>query len=222
MSERTTRTERTRGALLAAGRRLFGEKPIDAVSIDDIVQAANVAKGSFYNHFADRDALAQAISAEIRASIEGAIGLANAKVDDPARRVARAVCIYLRFALEDAERAGFIVRVHSGHTALATPLNQGLFDDIAKGLGEGRFAVATVETGALYILGVTQIALVRLVHEPGQALAVSLGQQMCALLLRGLGVPAAEADLIAAQASEDIIRAGAFMKALKPPPGERH
>lgn len=51
-----------------------------------------------------------------------------------------------------------------------------------------------------------QIALTRIVREPSPTLAASLAQQMCALLLTGLRLPPAEAELIAAQASEDIVR----------------
>jgi AcrR family transcriptional regulator len=211
------RAERTRAALIAAGRRLFCDRPIDAVTVDDIVRAAGVGKGSFYNHFTDRGGLVEAISAEIRASIERAVGLANAKVDDPARRVARAVCTYLRFAIDEPERTGVMVRVNSGRVSLTAPLNRGLVDDISAGLREGRFAVPTLEAGVLHVIGVTQIALARLQGEPSPALAVSLGQQMCGLLLRGLGLPPAEADVIAAQASEEIVRAGAYAAAFQHP-----
>lgn len=204
------RAERTRAALIAAGRRLYSQRPVDAVTVDDIVQAAAVGKGSFYNHFADRDALVRAISSEIRGHVEAAITRANAEVQDPARRMARAVCSYLRFALDGSEAAGVLVRVHSGHTSMSTPLNRGLVEDIEHGLDSGRFVIPTVEAGVLYVLGVTQLALVRIVQEPTLAFAVSLSQQMCALTLRGLGVPVAEADLIAAQASDEIVRRGAF------------
>lgn len=206
---RNPRTERTRAALIAAGRRLFCERPVDAVTVDDIVQRAEVGKGSFYNHFTDREGLVRAISREIRTRVERAVDRANAEVEDPARRVARACCTYLRFALDDPERAGVLVRVHSGHTSLETPLNRGLVNDISRGLSCGRFQVATVEAGVLYVLGVTQMTLVRIVQEPSTALAVSLAQQMCALTLGGLRVPDAEADVIAAQASEEIVRLGA-------------
>lgn len=202
------RAVRTRAALLGAGRRLYRERPVDAVTVDEIVQAAGVGKGSFYNHFADREALVRAISSEIRASVETAVTLANEGVTDPARRMARAVCGYLRFALDHAESAGVLVRIHSGHTSLSAPLNQGLVEDIETGLAEGRFTVATVEAGLLFVLGVTQLALVRVVQEPTSAFAVSLSQQMCALILRGLGLTVAEADLIAAQASDEIVRKG--------------
>jgi AcrR family transcriptional regulator len=200
------RAARTKAALVAAGRRLFSQRPIDAVTVDDIVQAAEVGKGSFYNHFADREALARAIAAQIRASIEGAVARANAGVDDPARRLARAVCTYWRYALDEPEQAGVLVHIHTGHTSLTAPLNHGLVEDLETGLATGRFDIATVESGALYVLGVTQLALVRIVQQPNRAFAISLSQQMCALVLRGLGVPAAEADQIAAQASDGIVR----------------
>ena len=190
---------------------------MDAVTVDDIVQAAGVGKGSFYNHFADREALVREITAEIRAGVELAIDRANADVEDPAQRVARACCTYVRFALDEPERAGFLVRVHSGHTSLGAPLNRGLIDDISRGLAVGRFRVATLESGVLYVLGVTQMALTRIVQEPSAALAVSLAQQMCALMLSGLRVPEMRADLIAAQASEEIVRVGAYATAFAEP-----
>ena len=39
------RAARTKAALMAAGRRLFSQHPIDAVTVDDIVQAAEVEIG---------------------------------------------------------------------------------------------------------------------------------------------------------------------------------
>jgi hypothetical protein len=128
--------------------------------------------------------------------------------------VARAVCCYLRYAIDEPEPAKVLVRIHGGHTSLDAPLNRGLVDDMENGLGSGRFTVPTIEAGALYVLGVAQLALARLSQEPTPSLAVSLAQQMCALLLRGLGLPLQEADLIAAQASDEIVRRGVHTAAL--------
>ena len=199
-------SSRTKAALMAAGQQLFSARPIDAVTVDDIVRAAQVGKGSFYNYFSDREALARAIAARSRASIEGAVARANADVADPARRMARAICTYLRFGLEETEQAGVRVHIHAGHTSLNAPLNRGLVEDLEAGLAMGRFDITTVESGILYVLGVTQLALVRIVQEPNRALAISLAQQICALVLRGLGVEGAEANHIAAQASDAIVR----------------
>ena len=42
---------------MEAGRALFVERPAEQVSIESITEKAGVAKGSFYNHFATREAL---------------------------------------------------------------------------------------------------------------------------------------------------------------------
>ena len=94
------RRVRTRAALLRAGQQLFSERSVDGVSIDDIVAAAQVAKGSFYNHFPDKDALAQALADQARASVETTAAIAGAGVADPAERVARALCVFVRQAVE--------------------------------------------------------------------------------------------------------------------------
>jgi AcrR family transcriptional regulator len=208
--KRSERSERTRAALIAAGRRLFCERPVDAVAIDDIVQAAEVSKGSFYNHFDDREALVRAVTGDVRARVEHAVHRANAEVQDPAHRMARAVCVYLRYALDDPERAGVLVRIYSGHVSLSTPLNQGLVEDVSQGIAAGRFQVPTTESAVLLVMGVAQLSLIRIVQEPNPTVAVTLAQQMCALLLRGLGVPNPEGEAIAAQAADEIVRRGAF------------
>jgi hypothetical protein len=89
-------------------------------------------------------------------------------------------------------------------------------DDISHGLAESRFTVATLEAAMLYVLGLAQTTLVRVTQDAGESLAISLAQQMCALLLRGLGLPGDEADLIAAQASDEIVRRGAFATVQQP------
>ena len=205
---KTGRAQRTREALIRAGRELFAERPVDAVAIDDIVQAADVAKGSFYNHFPDREALVKAVMGEIRAEIEAKVDAVNAGVEDPARRVARAVCVYQRYALDEPLRSRVLIRIHSGFASLNSPLNRGGVDDMTAGLASGRFSIATTEAGLLFVMGVSQTAMARTSRDPSPTLAISLAQQVCALILRGLGVPSAEAETIAAQAADEIVRAG--------------
>ena len=53
-----------------AGETFFSERSVDAVAIDDIVQAAGVAKGSSYNYFDDKTSFASTICVEIRQEIE--------------------------------------------------------------------------------------------------------------------------------------------------------
>ncbi|MCY1019920.1 TetR/AcrR family transcriptional regulator [Pyxidicoccus sp. MSG2] len=62
------RRERTK-ELEDAALKLFVERGLDAVTIDDITQAAGVAKGTFYRYFDDKAALVDALLAPVRGEL---------------------------------------------------------------------------------------------------------------------------------------------------------
>src|SRR5579859_3984476 len=98
------RRVRTRGALVEAGVRLFSLRPIEAVSVDEITETADIAKGSFYNHFNDKDELAREVSRHVREEVEARVTAANEGVSDPADRVARALYVFALYAREKPDR----------------------------------------------------------------------------------------------------------------------
>lgn len=53
--------EQRAGEILDAAAALFVEKGVPATSIDDIVERAGVAKGTFYHYFQDRTAMLEAL-----------------------------------------------------------------------------------------------------------------------------------------------------------------
>lgn len=61
----TNRRERVK-ALSDAALRLFLARGLDGVTIDEITQAAGVAKGTFYRYFEDKPALVEALLAPVR------------------------------------------------------------------------------------------------------------------------------------------------------------
>lgn len=202
------RTVRTRKALIDAGLKLFADQPVVAVTIDDIVQAAGVGKGSFYNHFADRDSLAIAVSEEIQLIIEEAVFRNNDYVVDAAERVIRGACTYVRFFADEPERGSFLIRVHFGLDSLASPITDGLRNDIALGIAQGRFTIPSVEAASLLVHGAVQTLLVRQLELPAPASLQMLTQDLCSLLLRGLGIAPIEAGNLAARTSHAIVGNG--------------
>jgi len=54
----------TPNAVRAAGTKLFTERGFNGCSVQDITEAAGVPKGSFYNHFKSKEALAAEIITE--------------------------------------------------------------------------------------------------------------------------------------------------------------
>jgi AcrR family transcriptional regulator len=206
MAKRSTarpdpRRDRTREALLSAGRTLFAHRDVDGVSVDEIVAAAAVAKGSFYNHFADKDAFAREIAASARREAEALVNDVNAGIDDPALAVARALCVFVRFAMERRDSARTLWRLNTGATMVDAPINRGLVDAVQHGIDGGGFSHVDVETGILLVMGTIVITLRHLFEERVRTEPQEIARRMAAGLLRSLGVTAARADRLAREAT---------------------
>jgi AcrR family transcriptional regulator len=61
MAKQAERRAATTEAILKAGRRLFGEQGFAATTMDDIAEAARVAKGAVYHHFATKETVFEAV-----------------------------------------------------------------------------------------------------------------------------------------------------------------
>ena len=205
-SPQEPRRLKTRSALVRAGADLLAIRPIDAIPVNDIVEAAGVAKGSFFNHFADKEAFAAAIAAEIRQEVEERVTAANAEIDDAAVRMVRANCVFVQFALAEPKRAKIMVRGHEWATAGDHPLNRGLQADIAAGVASGRFSARAATSGALYVIGLCLILMASVVNDRmSPESARRLTGEVLLLALTGLGVAEAEASRIIADATTEIV-----------------
>ncbi len=74
------RVSKTRTRLLKAALSVFAEVGTDAATIETITQRADLGKGTFYRHFADKDAI---IGALIEQSIDDLLGVISRAVGEP-------------------------------------------------------------------------------------------------------------------------------------------
>jgi AcrR family transcriptional regulator len=157
--------ERTRGELVAAAERLVAARGLDALSIDDITEEADVAKGTFYTHFTDKDDLAAAVGKAIRMELEDKITATNEGVTDAAIRMANGLSSLCAFAIAQPVRARALLRLIPGVVDPETPINAGIRGDIAMGAKAKRFAVASVNAATVATLGIAMSAGMRLSDE---------------------------------------------------------
>jgi AcrR family transcriptional regulator len=78
----TSRREIRHQALIEAAVAVFSAKGVAAASVDDIVRAAGVAKGTFYLYFATKD---DAVNAVASAMVEGVAERVKTVATDPTR-----------------------------------------------------------------------------------------------------------------------------------------
>src|ERR1700749_2469287 len=70
---------RNREQILEVASRLFRQRGIDAVSVAEVMDAAGFTHGGFYNHFADKGALA--VEAVLATFEETVLGMERATTD---------------------------------------------------------------------------------------------------------------------------------------------
>ncbi len=196
---------RIRPALIAAGLRLLAERPIDSLSVDEIVETAGVAKGSFFYHFADKQAFAREIAAQVRAEVEATITAANRDIDDPARRVAQGIGRFVRFALAAPDKATIVVTADLRGADPDHALNAGLRADLEQGMQSGRFDRGDVSAAMLNLIGITHLLIRKVVFDrPGPTGARALFRSTLSFAFRGLGLTAADAAKVLDRVAADL------------------
>ncbi|HMQ25153.1 MAG TPA: helix-turn-helix domain-containing protein [Acidimicrobiales bacterium] len=187
---------RTRRALLDAALEVLAEQG-DGFSVVDVAARAGVSHGTFYNYFADREAL---VAALVPVLIEAFAARAAAEVDeaDAAARFAVITARALAVAAEAPDLVRAALRLEAVQRALLVegPLAY-LRDDLTAGLAAGRFD-GPVDDGTLdVVVGALLLTARRIVD--GEA-GLDHRRSVIGRLLASLGVPADEAAVLAARA----------------------
>lgn len=95
-------SDATRTALVAAGRRLFGDQGFADTSTEAVVQAAGVTRGALYHHFKDKTALFQAVYEDIERDLLHQVAAAVEGLADPLAMLREGSAIFLDACLEPA------------------------------------------------------------------------------------------------------------------------
>ena len=135
------RRQETRAKLIRAAHELMAEKGINATTIQEITDTADVGFGSFYNHFESKQAIVQAIIDETIESYGDALDHIADAVEDPAEILAASVRYVVMRGYEDPTWGWFLLRSVLLAQALRTGFGGRLMRDVGLGIEAGRFRV---------------------------------------------------------------------------------
>jgi AcrR family transcriptional regulator len=106
------RRERTkaanRAAILAAAREVFAEQGYGAASVRDIIRRTELASGTFYNYFPDKDAIFVALIAEDGEEARRRVRAARRSARTAEDFVEGGYRAFFEFIVEDPERFAFM------------------------------------------------------------------------------------------------------------------
>src|SRR5947209_11525934 len=184
MPTQAERTEATRGALVAAARRLFGARGYAAVGTEEIVAAAGVTRGALYHHFRDKRDLFRAVFVAGEEELLTGVGQSVVSIEDPYDRLSAALDATL-----DACADPVVARISflDGPAVLGADEWRAIVEEFSLGLVKlmleqameaGELREAPAEPLAHMVLGA--------LNEAGRLIAAGGDRQATGAALRGL------------------------------------
>ncbi|MEQ8267098.1 MAG: TetR/AcrR family transcriptional regulator [Parvibaculum sp.] len=198
------RKRETREKLLGAAFRLMAERGADAVTINEITEAADVGFGSFYNHFASREEIYGALIDSIFEDFADMLDRLAADIGDPAEVIAVSIRHTLRRARREPLWGRFLVREGLSPQLYSHGLGARLFRDIERGIAEERFPLRDPAMSFFAVGGGVLAAIAAELADDEAGLLKGHGRERKDLperaavaLLQVLGIPARQAEAIA-------------------------
>lgn len=175
---------RTRAQIVETAAALLAERPPEALTVDTVVEAAGVAKGTFYYHFQSIEELAAAVGGKLRESFDELLAPARLELRDPIERLSFAFSQFLEKAISETGWARLVVQSARSLTELGPGVRANLKVDIAEAIAQGRVTVRDVELAADIVIGIW-LQVARGILERGAG--PQLKQQALEAVLRALG-----------------------------------
>jgi AcrR family transcriptional regulator len=195
------RRRKMRQRLIESALEVFAGKGLDATVIDDIISAAGVARGTFYNYFNTVEELLAALSTELGNDTMRSVERAVEDYPDPVLRLASGLRLYLRTVMHYPSVARLFWQVGFnavGPTHLALEY---LPRHIQPAMDAGLLRVGDMATAIDIIAG----ACLTAVHAAStRVVADDYLEQMVRHTLLALGVPAAAIGPLLASELPDI------------------
>lgn len=156
--QRPNRNERrrieTRAKIIDAGRQVFGERGFDVATIQDITDAADVGRGSFYNFFDTKEDLLEAIVVELTDDIRDSEEALSTSTADAAVVLVDTLQYAFDALLKNPEAAWFTVRTQRIDGPLFQKFHDITIDTIERGIASGDFTIDNAELGLVLLSGI--------------------------------------------------------------------
>ncbi|MBV8665433.1 MAG: TetR/AcrR family transcriptional regulator [Burkholderiaceae bacterium] len=186
-----------RRRLLESAMIVFADKGVGASVIPEVVAAAEVSQGSFYNYFRTNEELLAAVGDELSGEMVALIEAAVGDIEDPALRVATGMRCYLHLARSNRLLARFLAGAGLHLLDQQNAAFRYLPADLAEGQNRGDFADVPLEIILDIVAGSGLVVIDRIARGRTPK---DYPDKVVAALLRTLGMKVADAERLTSQA----------------------
>lgn len=157
-----------RAAILDAAEILLAQCG-DGVAIEAIADRAGLAKGTVYNHFADKDALLVAVAMRVREAAALQVAEVVRNIEDAPSRVVAGMNVYLTLAQENPNRGAILARLIQDAINPSASINAALLSEIERGNDRGEFHAHPARAGVATVLALVQASMIFAIGSAHQA-----------------------------------------------------
>jgi AcrR family transcriptional regulator len=169
---RAATKEANRAVILLAARDVFAELGYGAASVRDIVRRTDLATGTFYNYFPDKEAVLRTLVEDIAAEARRRVRAARRAATTPEEFVREGYRAYFRFIAEDPKTFALLrrntgtIRVVFGEPMIGAGITE-LRADLQRGVEAGVLPAHDVELMAAAMVGAgVECGVAMLEREP--------------------------------------------------------
>jgi len=183
--------------LIDAARRVMARKGIEAATINEITEEADVGFGSFYNYFKTKEELARAVFVAQNLELGEQFDLLNLNVHDPRQKLSHNILRGAEKAREDPVFGWFQLHAITALQDVRSAFWGRMMTNLELGLKEGKYTFRDIKITGNTVFGAI-FALHRAILEGHADEAAE--RQVVELVMRMLGVPLDEAAALAREA----------------------
>lgn len=173
---------------------LFARDGFEATSVNEIAKVAEVANGTFYVHFRDKDEIAAAVAFTMAQEVVAQLDAAMADVEDAVERTSLATRRFIELASRQPVWGQALFRAIWRFPDLHAGILTYLRADLERGARQGAFQITIdqvlIDTLASMTLGAVFGRIQGTLDDQA-------GARVAELQLRMLGVPASQARAVA-------------------------
>jgi AcrR family transcriptional regulator len=188
---------RTRERLLVAAAAAFARSDREKISVDEIVAAAGVAKGTFYVHFEDIDALWAELAERLTRDYDELLQPRRLSLGEPLERVAYGCAAFLEKGRRNSLWAAMTARAALKRPDFAASARARLLEDLDAVLSVAPVAGLRPELAAEIVSGIVLRAAPLLAGGDAKWVDAAVGA-----ILRAVGTPPARAAKTASKAAD--------------------
>ena len=188
---------RTRAAILEAARTCYAAPKPAPVTVEVVMRAAGLAKGTFYLHFSDLAALEMELGGALIRQLDDQLQPARHAADHPLTRLATVVMMLLIVLAAVPARARLVARTIAAVPEVGHAMRAHLRQDLADAYAMGLLATGSIELAVSLVSSLTEQAAREIGDDRIDEKALP---EFVRAILRAVGCPPREAAVRADQA----------------------